>query len=472
MARRRAAAAVLVAAVLAGCTGGDPGPGPVEEPPPAAADGLGDPYFPSAGNPGYQVDHYHLRVGYDPASKQLTGHATLTATATEDLASFSLDLSGLTVRSVTVDGAAATADRGEDKLVVVPAEAVPAEASFTVEVSYDGVPEPVTSPALGSNGFQHTDDGAFAIGEPQSASTWFPVNDHPQDKATYTIEVTAPSDLVALSNGAPAGQTTSDGQTTWRWEERTPMASYLSTVVVGDYRVHADSHNGKPLVTAVHSDLPTAVDDELRRTGEIADVLAEWFGPYPLESYGGIALADERIGFALETQSRPVYGPVFFDGDAEWVIVHELAHQWFGNSVSVRYWQDMWLNEGFATYAEWLWSEEMGDDTAQETFDLYWTGPGADDGFWSPATGDPGPADLFSSAVYERGAMVLHAIRLTVGDDAFFEILRTWAEEKRNGNVTTAEFQGLSERISGRPLGDLFDAWLYATEQPRYPGNP
>jgi aminopeptidase N len=343
-----------------------------------------------------------------------------------------------------------------------------------VEVSYGGVPEPITSRALGSNGFQHTGDGAFAIGQPQSASTWFPVNDHPLDKATYTIEVTAPAGLAALSNGVPAGQTTSEGTTTWRWEERTPMASYLSMVVIGDYRVSATSHDGKPLVTAVHADLPTTVDAQLERTGEIADVLAEWFGPYPLESYGGIALGEQDVGFALETQSRPLYGPVFFSAgdDASWVIAHELAHQWFGNSVSVRYWREMWLNEGFATYAEWLWSQELGDDTAQEIFDLHWTGPAAEDGFWSPPAGDPGASDLFSHAVYERGAMVLHALRVTVGDDAFFQILRTWAEEKRNGNATTEEFRALSERISGQQLGELFDDWVYGTDRPSYPGDP
>lgn len=252
------------------------------------------------------------------------------------------------------------------------------------------------------------------------------------------------------------------------------MASYLTTVVIGDYRVHSASHSGRPMVTAVHVDLPASVDEHLSHTGEVADVLEQWFGPYPLDAYGGIVLADSRVSFALETQSRPVYSPLFFtsDEDAELVIVHETAHQWFGNSVSVRGWNEMWLNEGFATYAEWLWSEEVGDDTAQEIFDLYWNGPGDDSGFWSPPTGDPGVDDLFSSAVYERGAMVLHALRVTVGDEAFFRILRTWVSENRDGNVGSAQFVELCEEISGRPLADLFDAWLYGTDQPQYPGNP
>jgi aminopeptidase N len=262
--------------------------------------------------------------------------------------------------------------------------------------------------------------------------------------------------------------------TTWRWEESVPMASYLTTVVIGDYRVQTASHNGKPMVTAVDSGLSTAVDTQLGRTGEIADVLEQWFGPYPLDAYGGIVLADRRVGFALETQTRPVYSPLFFETaeEGELVIVHETAHQWFGNSVSVWGWNEMWLNEGFATYAEWLWSESAGDDTAQETFDLYWEGPGSEADFWSPPTGDPGTADLFSSAVYERGAMVVHALRVTVGDDAFFRILRTWTHEYRHQNATSADFIALSEEVSGQSLTSLFDAWLYGTGQPDYPGDP
>ncbi|MGH3678862.1 MAG: M1 family metallopeptidase [Natronosporangium sp.] len=465
------AAVVVLVLGLAGCTGGwSPGGGADGA---AGAGGLGDPYFPSHGNAGYQVDHYRLQVGYDPASKQLTGTTTIEATATADLSGFSLDLSGLTVRSVTVEGVPASFERGDEKLVVTPAEPVPDGAGFTAVVGYDGSPEPVNSRSLGSNGFQHSDEGAFAIGQPRSASTWFPVNDHPLDKATYAIEATVPDGLAALSNGVPEGRSAGPaGSTTWRWSEGTEMASYLTTLVIGDYRVHESEHRGKPMVTAVHADLPVQVDRQLAASGLVADVLEEWFGPYPFDAYGGIALADQRVGFALETQSRPVYGPSFFaDGrDATGVIVHELAHQWFGNSVSVRGWNELWLNEGFATYAEWLYEERDGGDTAQETFDLYWDGPGGDDEFWSPATGDPGPRELFSHAVYVRGAMALHALRRTVGDDGFFQILREWATQMAGGNVGSADLLALSEQVSGRELGELFDQWLYRTDRPPYPG--
>jgi aminopeptidase N len=471
----------------AACTGGGPErrTGPSPEPSasqgPAGAAGVGDPYFPTYGNAGYQVEHYDLAVTYDPASKQLGGEATIRAVATADLGSFSLDLIGLTAGAVEVDGAEAELDQGDGKLYITAPARLAESAGFTVTVAYDGTPEPVDHPRLGSNGFQVTDDGGFAIGEPQSASTWFPVNDHPSDKATYEFEIAVPEGLAAISNGVPGRRTTEDGWTTWRWSEPAPMASYLTVLAIGDYRVHESEHDGAPMVVAVDSDLPRHVDEQLADTAAVADVLAGWFGPYPFSAYGGIALADPSVGFALETQSRPIYGPVFFcesgggagncaERDATGVIVHEVAHQWFGDSVSLARWEDIWLNEGFASYAEWLFAEESGGDTAAEIFDLYWEGPGAEDSFWSVPPGDPGADRLFDRAVYLRGGMTLHALRLEVGDAAFFEILRAWADEHRHGNAMTGDLIELSERISGRSLGELFDVWLYATGRPDHPG--
>ena len=474
-------AVVLVAGLLtgpAGCTGERTGPGPT--PPPAesstagpefapGAAGAGDPYFPAAGNGGYDATHYDIAVGYDPATDELAGEATLTATATADLSRFNLDLSGLTVESVTVDGDPAGFDRDEGELVVTPATGLPSGARFTVSVRYGGVPRPATHPRLGSDGFHHTGDGAFALGQPQSAATWFPVNDHPLDKATYTIAVTVPEGLVAISNGLADGESTADGRTTWTWRMPTPMASYLTVLAIGDYRVHTSEHDGRPMVIAVHDSLPAGVDEQLESTGRIADFLATRFGPYPFEAYGGIVLADNRIRFALETQSRPIYGPAFFAGgrDGTWVIVHELAHQWFGDSVSVHHWDDIWLNEGFATYAEWLWEEHAGGRRVGRQFDAAYND--GDGRFWSVPPGDPGPDNLFHPAVYRRGAMTLHALRLAVGDDAFFRILREWAADNRDGNADTARFIAHCERVSGELLGDLFDAWLFEPDRPPRP---
>ncbi|GGM54430.1 peptidase [Micromonospora sonchi] len=463
-ARGRVAVAVVAALALVSCTG----PGRDDDGFRAGSADLADPYVPGSGNGGYDVAHYRLAVRYDPANDRLAGRAEVTATATHGLSRFNLDLAGLDVSSVAVNGVPAEYRHADGELVVTPGSGLATGSRFTVEVVYAGVPEAVTDGVLGGGGFQHTEDGAIALGQPHSAATWFPVNDHPSDKATYDIEVTVPDGLAALSNGVPGERTSADGWTTWRWAERSPMASYLTTLVIGDYRVDTGSHGGKPLVTAVPSGLPATGPEarSLARTGEIADFLAGRFGPYPFEAYGGVVVADTRIGYALETQSRPVYGPGFFrQGEPNYgVVVHELAHQWFGNSVALAGWRDIWLNEGFASYAEWMWAEHDGGTTAQRNFELQYA---ATD--WSRRTLDPGVGQMFSTAVYKRGALTVHALRRTVGDDAFFEILRAWTTERRDGTATTADFVALAERVSGRSLGSFFDAWLTNTTPPALP---
>jgi aminopeptidase N len=293
------------------------------------------------------------------------------------------------------------------------------------------------------------------------------VNDHPLDKATYTIEVTAPERLAVVSNGVPAGTTRSAGWATSTWQVRAPMASYLSTLAIGNYRISRGTHRGKPMITAVSSRLPRGqADRAMARTGEIADFLEQRFGPYPFDAYGGIVIDDDRVGFALETQTRPIYSAGFFDsGDGTWVVAHELAHQWYGDSVSIRHWQDIWLNEGFATYGQWLWVEHTNGRTTQQQFDEEYEALRN----WAVPPADPGSGELFGAAVYRRGAMTLHALRKRVGDDDFFRTLRTWAAERRNGNATTADFIAVAERVSGEPLRPLFDAWLYGKVRPAKP---
>lgn len=451
----------VVGLATTGCTGDSDGfrPGAVD---------AGDPYVPGRGNGGYDVSHYDLDVRYDPSTDRLTGRAVITATATQDLSRFNLDLAGLTVSAVTVADARADHRRGDGELVVTPRTGLPRGRQFTVAVDYAGVPTAVVDGSLGSGGFLHTADGAVALGQPDSAATWFPVNDHPSDKATYDLAVTVPEGLAALSNGVPGPKSSADGWTTWHWSERAPMASYLSTLVIGDYRVVTGTHAGRPMVTAVAASLPAngGAASSLARTGAIVDFLASRFGPYPFDSYGGIVVADDRIGYALETQSRPVYGPAFFADDQPnpSVVAHELAHQWFGDSVSLTRWSDIWLNEGFASYAEWLWEEHDGGRTAQRNFELQYA---ATD--WSQPSVEPGRESMFGTAVYKRGALAVHALRRTVGDDTFFRLLRTWTSERAAGNATTSDLVALAERVAGRQLRPLFDAWLVGGSAPTLP---
>jgi aminopeptidase N len=471
MRARRSAAALTVALVaLSGCTGG-PAPGPtpvVSHSFGPGADGIGDEYFPKAGNGGYDVANYDLDVTFDTKNQELTAAATITAKATADLSRFNLDLKGLTVDSVTVNGDPATNQRTDNELTIIPAKGIEKDTTFVTAVHYSGQPQPYVDDQLGKEGFQITSDGAFAAGEPEVAASWYPVNDHPRDKATYTTKITVADNLTAISNGVLKSKASSGGRTTWTWVEDAPMASYLATMVVGNFRVQEGTHGGKPVFIAVDEVLSNQIDAVLGRTGEIIDFLATYFGPYPFDAMGGIVI-NQQIGFALENQTRPIYSPKFFapGRDGVPVVVHELAHQWFGDSVSINEWREIWLNEGFATYAEWLWSEAKGGESAQQWFDGYYRQ--ADSPLWRVAPGEPGRDALFAGSVYQRGAMTLQALRVSVGDDAFFKILKAWASQKANQNATTEEFVALAEQISGKSLKSLFQAWLFGRDRPARP---
>jgi hypothetical protein len=642
------------------------------------APGAGDPYFPLDGNGGYDVGHYDLKLRYNPGTDVLHGRATIRARATMKLSRFDLDFTGLTVRSVRVNGHRAAWARDGQELKITPSKPLRKHKKFTVKVRYDGVPA-MTEGA----GFIATDDGFDIAGEPHVAASWFPVNDHPTDKASYTFRVTVPRGREVVANGHFVSRTSSRGWWTWTYDAPSPMASYLATVDVGSWRYDAYRNGGLRYLDAVDPDLdvraapstgthfamsqaadssykrlmhtitvpaggatvgftmsrwtefnwdfafvevhtvgqddwttlpdvnghtnqetgfscllwpdmhpfiaahyqtidqdagtcdPTGatgewwaasgasdgpeqwmvdlsafagstvelsisyvsddfiqknglfvddivvsngegstsfesgfdgwtvpgappgspgnendwiigtvadvppsegdiVDASLAREPEIIAFESSYFGRYPFSDVGGIVDDVQGLGFALETQTRPIYSRDFFtDPDnGAFVVVHELAHQWYGDSLTVKRWKEIWLNEGFATYAEWLWSEHEGFGTAQEIFDFFYNDfiPD-DDPWWDIIIGDPGPDQLFEFPVYFRGAMTLHVLRLTVGDAAFFQILKTWAQSREGDNVTTAQFIRLAERISGQQLDGLFETWLYTPGKPALPGG-
>ena len=446
------------------------------------APGIGDPYYPLDGNGGYDVGSYALDVTYDPATDLLRGTATIEARATQALSSFNLDLEGLEVAAVTVDGTAAGWGRDAGELTVTPSGPLPSGRSFTTVVTYSGVPAQTGSP-LGASGFTATDDGALVAGQPDSAASWFPSNDHPLDAAAVDVRATVPEGLEAVSNGALEEQVTENGWTTWHWRAPEPMATYLVVLAIGQFDLRAYEVDGVRFWDALDPDLfqplpelpdlppvGTTAQASLGRQPEVLDFLAGLFGPYPFSTGGGIVDDVYELPFALETQTRPIYAPGFFfdavGGDL--VVVHELAHQWTGDLVRLAGWQHLWLNEGFATYAQWLWLEREGLVTVQQQYDAYLSDllP-ADDPFWSVLPGNPGPGpELFSGAVYQRGALTLHALRQAVGDDAFFRTLRSWTSTRAGTAVTTADFIALAEQESGRDLDALFQAWLYTAGKP------
>lgn len=442
------------------------------------AAGIGDPYFPNAGNGGYDVTRYDIELSYDPPTDRLDGRTTLTAVATRSLRSFNLDLR-VPASGVSVDGRPAAISQRDGELTVVPSQPVTATSPMRIVVEYGGVPSTIAgAQGAGTGPWLRTPDGALAAGEPEIAAWWFPSNDHPRDKAALAVTVTVPAGVAAISNGAllAGPEPMADGRQRWRWAADQPMATYLAFVAIGQYDIvrrdtafgpylAAYQRGGDPLSTAI-------ARRNLESTPEVIDVLDDVLGPYPFGQLGGVATT---AGFpALETQTRPVYG---FSSIADpyygpTVVVHELAHQWFGDSVSLAGWRDIWLNEGLATYLEWLYDERTGKAPAAQTADQIYRAlaeaPDAE-AFWRVPPADPGVSELFSEPVYSRGGMAVQAIRTAIGDSAFFALLRAWTSERAGGNASVADFLATAERVSGIELDDVAREWLSEPDRPPSP---
>lgn len=435
------------------------------------APGIGDPYYPNSGNGGYDVSHYDLRLKYQPVTDLLEGTATILATTTQQLTRFNLDF-GLDVSEVRVNGKPAAHTRtGDQELEITPKAALDKGSSVSVVVRYAGKPSQVK--INGWTAWARTPDGGVAAQEPESAAWWFPSNDHPLDKATYDISVSVPDGNQAISNGVLQSQSSKLGWTRFNWRSSKPQATYLTTLAVGKFDITTDrTSDGIPVLNAYSKDLGDnagAARASIERTTEVAEWLSGVFGPYPFNALGGY-VPNVTSGFALETQTRPFYSPKqFANGSNVSVVVHELAHQWYGDSVSVDGWKDIWINEGFARYSQWLWSEKEGEGTARELADYTYAQHPADDPFWTVKPGDPGPDDQFDAAVYDRGALAIQALRVKLGDEAFFAVLKGWPAEHAYGNARVADFVTYAERVSGKPLAGLIDAWLYQPSRPQAP---
>ncbi len=430
----------------------------------AGAPGIGDPYYPELGNGGYDVEHYGLDLTWDPAAGTLGGTASIDLVPTENLSAFNLDLVGFEVEAVSIDGERAQHDRvGERELVVSPAQVLVEDQPVTVEVTYTGRPGvDEDGTALFDPGWQVDGREAFVVAEPAGAAAIFPCNDHPSDKATYSFEITAPADHVVVTNGLPVESVDGGaGSTTWISEAAEPMASYLVQIGIGDLALvdGGTGPGGVMIRHALHRALGEA-EEVVADTADVIDVLDDMFGPFPFEAYGVLAV-DEPLGIALETQTLTIIGSDIVSGgsEADEVLVHELAHQWFGNAVSPSTWKDVWLNEGFATYATWLWRERTGGPTAADSAR---SSPHLDE-----PPGDPGADELFTLSVYERGAQTLQALREQIGDDDFFELLQRWVDEHSGRAASTEDLVALAEEVSGEQLDELFDSWLYDPISPR-----
>ncbi|MGV1046924.1 MAG: M1 family metallopeptidase [Solirubrobacterales bacterium] len=433
-----------------------------------AAEKPREPFFPRSGNAGYDARHYDVHLSYRPSNATLRAAATIDAFSTRRLSRFSLDLDGLEVTKVLVDGEPARFNRGRGKLKLRPRTPVARGERFTVAIRYQGRPRKVTDPDGSQEGWYRTDDGALAVGEPVGTAAWLPCNNVPADKASFEISISVPKALKAVSNGRLHAVGVRGRRKTFTWVESEPMSTYLAVVDIGRGKLVRSEPDGLPSWTLVDPRLTRESAPVLAQLPEVIRFESKIYGDYPFAAAGSIVDEAPQLGYALETQARPIYA---FAPDLT-TLVHETAHQWFGDSVGLKRWPNIWLNEGFATWTEWYYAERHGGQTARQAFRRLYRVPASKTDFWDPPSGHPGTAkNLFATSTYLRGAMTLEALRVEIGTRLTLRLLRRWASGHRHASADIEQFVDLAEEVSGRQLDGLFDRWLYQRGKPRGYGS-
>lgn len=430
-----------------------------------------DPYFPANGDPRYRVHRYELTLDYRPGPNRLGGAARINAIAGRaPLTEFQLNLADFRIGRVRVDGRQAHYTHRGGRLRIRPAKPVRPGAAFTVEVHWSGNPRPVSSP-WGGLGWEELGDGALVASQPVGAPSWYPCNDRPADKASYLISVTTPSAYSVVTGGRLLTRTTKASTTTWVYEQAAPTSSYLVGLAIGRYQtvlLGDPGPGGVPQHAHIPAQLLADVSRDFARQPAMMELFQELFGPYPFDEYA-VVVTEEELDVPVEAQGLSLFGANHVDGarGSERLVAHELAHQWFGNSVSVADWRHIWLNEGLAKYAEWLWSERSGGRPAHQlaatAHRLLSSLP------QDLRLADPGRKAMFDDRLYERGGLAVHALRRALGDDVFFPMLRGWTSLHRGGAVTTQTFAAHVARFAPEPVEELFDAWVYGTALPPLP---
>ncbi|HEV7148252.1 MAG TPA: M1 family metallopeptidase [Pedococcus sp.] len=427
-----------------------------------------DSYVPRHGDLSFDALHYDVVLDYRVDGNHLSATTVVSAVAVESLDRVELDLHGLAVTKVLVDGArpARYIHRAGRLGIRLTAPVQPGQ-TFSILVAYQGTPTTIHGPQ-GEAGWEELHDGVIVAAQPHGAPSWLPCNDRPANKATYRFEVTTASPYHVTANGMLVGQQRRASRTTWVYEQTQPMATYLATLQIGRYQSRILATSPAPIAVVCSAAVAGRAEIALAHQAEMMRTFVRLFGPYPFDGYT-VVITDDVLEIPLESQGLATFGSNFAttSWDHQRLVAHELSHQWFGNSLTLRAWRDIWLHEGFACYAEWLWSEESGGVSADQWARVHWERLSR-----LPHTiilADPTPEQMFDDIVYKRGALTLHALRLTLGDAVFFGLLRGWVQDNRHGSVTTGMFLAHAQAHAGRPLGTVLDPWLFGLALPALP---
>jgi aminopeptidase N len=435
----------------------------------------GDPYYPELGNSGYDAFSYAVTLEIaikDDGSRPVKGEAIMTATATQNLSKFSMDLRGLKVEKVTIDGKSVKFSRSATKLFITPKAGIRQGRTFLVHVWYSGRPSSINSPTGFVEGWLETDDGVVAVGDPNNASAWMPVNDELSDRAFFSATLRVPDGYFALSNGRTIrAPKMVKGLKEFAWKASETMTSQNFLVAVGKFQtIGSQALPGVWTYSAIDPNIDPALRESYREMiGQLGPVLTffqQRFGKYPFDSAGAIF---DRLDstFSVDVQTRPFFPDKSVTGEnLEDFFVHQAAHAWFGQSISPKSYRDIYLNEAFATYASWLWFDQQKTNPSysEQLFEQIYAN--APEDFWSVNISDPGPPKLFDAAIYYRGAMSLHVLRKTLGDQEFFDLLKAWHAKKRYGIATLQEFTDFAVARSTKNISLLFRDWVYSTGKP------
>ncbi|MFD5793112.1 M1 family metallopeptidase [Streptomyces diastatochromogenes] len=443
--------------------------------------GIGDRLYPYLGNPGYDVASYDLSFTYPGTNvKPLQAVTTIDARTTSRLDRVNLDFAHGKVESVEVDGRPAGFTSAGEDLVVTPDS--PLHKGRWTRITVKHTSDPVTGKDE-DGGWVRTSDGLAMANQADAAHLVFPCNDHPSDKAMFTFHVTAPNAYTAVANGVPAGADRVGGSTTWTYRTQHPMATELAQVSIGRSAV---AHRTGPHGLALRDVVPSADRKELEpwlaKTPDQIAWLESKVGKFPFETYG-VLMAQASTGFELETQTLSLFEKNLFTETAypkwylESIMVHELSHQWFGDSVSPRTWSDVWLNEGHATWYEALYAEEKAHKPVEDRMKAAYSASDR----WRDSGGPPArpkpPAPgqkigIFRPNVYDGAALALYALRQEIGVRAFERLEKAWVKQHRDSNASTADFVRLASTVAGRDLSGFLKDWLYGEKTPPMPGHP